>query len=166
MDTPKANPNADYSGAERDPISSLVTLQALEAPSAAIVVDGRIAVENATIQEIENISGDDRRQTHPTPILTKTVDAEGFSDESRVDAEEESICHCMEDVRIRITSKEINNLHPVVPETTKRKFGFEMVAPQIWATQKIALETKRHQKRLIWSFLTMTSEPMPNQLSM
>ena len=166
MNTPKTNPNADYSGAECDPISSLVTLQALKALSAGIWVDFGIAVENVTIQEVEDISGDDRRQTHPTPVLAEAVDAEGVSNESRVDAEEEAICHCTEVVRIRTTSKEINHLHPVVPETTKRKFGFEMVAPQIWATQKIALETNRHQKRLIWSFLTIISEPMPNQFRM
>lgn len=57
-------------------------------------------------------------------------------------------------------------LRPVKTERKVNMCGLLIRAPQIWAMQKIALDKKRHQNRLMLNFFTMISEPIPMELDL
>lgn len=61
----------------------------------AIRAERRMMVVNCAIDQIEYVSRDHRRQRHAAPILGQPMDAECFCNKRRVDAEEETVGHCV-----------------------------------------------------------------------
>ena len=52
--------------------------------------------KNHTIGQVENVAKENRRQRHATPILAESLQAEGFGNESGINAEEETVRHWFE----------------------------------------------------------------------
>lgn len=50
-----------------------------------------MSIVDMPIDEVEDVAEDYRRQRHTTPILAQSMNAEGFGDESWVDAKEEPV---------------------------------------------------------------------------
>ena len=48
----------------------------------------------ATVEEVEDVPGNDGSEDHAAPVLREALDAKGLGDEARVDAEEEAVGHC------------------------------------------------------------------------
>lgn len=50
-----------------------------------------MAVKDDTVEEVEDVSGQDGRQGHEAPVLRQAVDAKGLGDDGGEDAKEEAV---------------------------------------------------------------------------
>ena len=76
------------------------------------------------IDQIENVTEDNRRKRHAAPVLTEAIHAEGLGNESWVNAEEEAIGEASQ-TRQEAKSVRIINLGPTDLGEKKNCAGYE-----------------------------------------
>ena len=85
VDTPETSEDAQYTRCERDIVRRPVTREAQLTSALAIWFDYRVGVVDCTVKKIEDVSADDRCQSHEAPvdgeaIWTKRINHERWED--------------------------------------------------------------------------------------
>lgn len=89
--TPKANSYANQACPQRDEVRVAITVQTIFAISLPVGQDDRMPVIDMAINQIEDVTEENRSKCHAAPILTQAIHTEGFSNECWVDAEEKAV---------------------------------------------------------------------------
>ncbi len=91
-DTPETASHAENRRTKGDPVRRTVAHSALQTFHIPCFILDRMAVVDASIQEIENVTGYDGRQRHCAPVLAETVHAKAVRNKAWIDAEEHAVC--------------------------------------------------------------------------
>lgn len=103
---PQRQHKARRTSAHCDHIGGAVALQALDARALATGADDAVLVKDDTVEQVEDVAGEDGGHCHEAPVLGQAVDAEALGHDRWEDAEEEAIAetgetrHETEEVRI------------------------------------------------------------------
>lgn len=91
-DGPQTGGHADQSSAQCDPVCLGVAPAAHKAlHMALLVVDLAVGIVDPTVQQVEDVARDNRREGHGAPVLTQTVHPEAMCHQARVYAEEDTV---------------------------------------------------------------------------
>lgn len=96
MDTPYTDAYASQTRCNSHPVCALIAIQTIPTVSLTIRQNDRVFVVNMSINEIKDITKDDRGKRHVTPILAQSINAEGFSNKRWIDTEEEAVAQACE----------------------------------------------------------------------
>lgn len=90
-DTPKADDDSRKARDEGSVVGGLVAAKAVGTIAVTVVAHHGVSVEDAAIEQIENISTEDGSERHDAPVLRESADPEGVRDKRREDAEQETV---------------------------------------------------------------------------
>ena len=91
MYTPQTHSHPGQTGRHSDKIRVPITIDTIFTISSPVWQYNRMLVIDVSVDEIEDVAENNRRQRHAAPILAEAADTEGFGDEGGVHAEEEAI---------------------------------------------------------------------------
>lgn len=87
VDTPETSEDTQYARCESDEVGRPVTREPQLASALTIWFNYRVGVIDCTVKEIEDVSADDRCQSHEAPVDGEAIGTECINDERRKDAE-------------------------------------------------------------------------------
>lgn len=90
-DAPEADADTSEAGEEGQVVGGAVASQSVGALTVAIFADHGVAVVDSAVEEVEDVSAENRGQGHHTPVLGKTADAESLCNQRWEDAEQEAV---------------------------------------------------------------------------
>ena len=94
FDAPQAQANRHQTRSECHPIRASVAIQSIRTVTVSFGTNGRVLVIDATVDEVEEVAKDHRSQNHHSPILGKSMNAEGLCDKRRKDTEKKTVGNC------------------------------------------------------------------------
>lgn len=90
-DHPQRQCEANDASRHRDQICRAVTLETINARALAVGADDAVLVKNDSIEQVEDVAGDDGRHGHEAPVLRQPVDAKALGHDGGEHPEEETV---------------------------------------------------------------------------
>lgn len=90
-DAPQADADTGEAGEEGQIVGGAVAGQSVGALAVTILADNRVVVVYGSVEEVEDVSTENRGQCHHTPVLGKTSNAEGLRGQRRENTKQEAV---------------------------------------------------------------------------
>ena len=91
---PKAKHKSRQTSSQSHPVSTPITFEPFQASELSIIVNIGMMVIDAAVDQVEDITEKNGRQSHRTPVLRQTSNAKRSGDQRWVNAKKEAVGHC------------------------------------------------------------------------